>query len=96
LADVNWTTGTPANEVFTDIPGPLDPNMSIIITLTTVVDPNATGGNTENYAEISAADDDTDPDNNPPTDEDSTPDNDPDNDGPTEDNDTDNTNGDED
>jgi len=50
----------------------------------------------QNFAEIAAADDDTDPNNTPPIDIDSDPDSDEQNDGDYEDNATDNTNGDED
>lgn len=49
-----------------------------------------------NTAEISAADDDTNPNDAPPTDVDSTPDNNPTNDGPVTDNVVNNTNGDQD
>jgi len=89
--DPAWMAGA-GTEVFTTFAGPLAPGTSTQITLQLQIDPNFTGGDLQNFAEISDADDDTDPNNDPPEDGDSTPDDDPDNDGPFEDNDTDNTN----
>ena len=61
------------------IPGPLAPGTSQVVNIQlTVADPfDPTMMSTVNYAEIGAADDDTDPTNTPPTDADSTPNDDP-------------------
>jgi len=67
-----------------------------MIPITLQITPATTGGDTQNFSEISEADDDTDPNNDPPDDIDSDPDNEPDNDGDYEDDATDNENGDED
>ncbi len=96
VIDANWSPGGSPNEFFYDFAGPLMPGESEIITLSTIVTPDAVGGLTTNYAEISQADDDTDPTNDPPTDSDSTPDSDNSNDGDPIDNVNDNSNGDED
>jgi len=92
LNDPNWIQ-TAAGVAETNIFGPIPPGSSANVNITLTIDPNSTGGDLTNFAEIESAQDDEG--NNPP-DSDSTPDGDPNNDGPYEDNDTDNTNGDED
>ncbi len=64
------------------IAGPLAPGATMTLTIELMVnDPFiGIGDDLVNIAEISAADDDTDPNNTPPTEADSTPDNDPTND----------------
>ena len=86
IAGNGWTASR-ANIVQT-IPGPIAPNTSVVLTLTLRVDANFTGTNLTNTVEITKADDDTNPNNTPPTDVDSTPDNNPNND-PTGEDDTD-------
>jgi uncharacterized repeat protein (TIGR01451 family) len=75
-----WVAGPP-NQVVTTIAGPLAPGAAITRTLVLQVASNYYGSQLTNMAEISAADDDGDPNTPPPTDVDSTPDNDPTNDG---------------
>jgi len=72
------------------------PGDNIMVNITLIITADAVGGDTQNFSEISEADDDEDPTNDSPEDNDSDPDSDPDNDGDYTDNDTDNTNGDED
>jgi len=64
------------------IAGPLTPGATMTLTIVLTVNDPFTGGAADlvNVAEISEADDDTDPSNTPPTDTDSTPDTDPGND----------------
>jgi len=71
------------NLVYT-IEGPLAPGETATFTLdlTVILPDNATIFSWYNESEISGADDDTNPDNDDPTDADSTPDTDPDNDNP--------------
>ena len=78
IAGNGWTASR-ANIVQT-IPGPIAPNSSVVLTLTLRVDANFTGTNLTNVVEITQADDDTNPNNTPPTDVDSTPDKNPNND----------------
>ena len=72
LADVNWmmsgTTATISNE----IPF-IGAGLSEVVTITFVIDSNFEGTSIVNNAEITAADDDTNPANTPPTDADSNP-----------------------
>jgi len=96
LNDPAWSVGAAPDEAFQTIPGPIVPGDSVVLSIILQVDPNYSGGSLQNFAEISSADDDTDPNNDPPTDGDSNPDNDNGNDGDYTDDDTDNTNGDED
>jgi len=96
LADATWSPGANAGEVFQTIAGPLVPGDSLMLPITLQITTATSGGDTQNFSEISEADNDTDPTNDPPEDIDSEPDNEPDNDGDFTDNDTDNTNGDED
>ena len=96
MADPTWTVGSNSNEVFQTIGGPLAPAACQTLTITMQVDPAYAGGSLQNFAEISEADDDTDPNNGGGDDWDSSPDNDPDNDGNYVDGATDDTGGDED
>lgn len=78
LADTLWTaSGT--NAVYT-LPATLATNTSVVVPLTLMVDASFTGDELVNYAEISKADNDTDPNNTPLPDVDSTPDSDDSND----------------
>jgi len=96
LSDASWTPGSAPNTAYQQVAGPIVPGDSVQLTLTLQVDPNYAGGSLQNFSEISEADDDTDPNNDPPTDEDSTPDDDNSNDGPYDDDTTDGSSGDED
>jgi len=87
LSDANWSLSA-FNEVFQTYAGPLAPGDSIVLPITFEINANAAGGDTQNFSEISEADDDTDPNNPPPDDIDSDPDSDPGNDGDFTDNDT--------
>ncbi|WP_460995573.1 SdrD B-like domain-containing protein, partial [Spirosoma harenae] len=79
LADANWSqTGNIATRT---ISGTLAAGRDTVVSLVMTVAANFQGTSLTNVAEISAADDDNDPTNTPPTDIDSTPDNDPTNDG---------------
>ncbi|MEZ5030635.1 MAG: gliding motility-associated C-terminal domain-containing protein [Saprospiraceae bacterium] len=80
----------------TIIAGPLAVNSITERTIKLIIDPAFTGNSLTNLAEISAADDDQNPNNTPPTDVDSTPDDNPGNDTIGGDNVIDNTNNDED
>ena len=80
LADNNWSSGTNPAEAYNTFAGPLAPGDSTVIPLTLQITADAIGGDTQNFAEISEADDDTDPTNDPPNDSDSEPDNDMNND----------------
>jgi len=80
LNDANWTDNGGTAELNTPIAGPLAPNGTTTVDITFTIDPNFQGESITNYAEIAAADDDTDPSNDPPADEDSTPDSDDTND----------------
>jgi len=96
LNDFGWTdNGDGSETVFSPIVS-LPAGESTSITITFTIDLDFMGTSLMNFAEISSADDDTDPTNEGPNDVDSTSDNNPDNDGPSEDDATDNTNGDED
>jgi len=94
-SDPDWTYVIPTATLNTPIPF-LAAGTSTTVDIEMIIDPAFQGTSLVNYSEISEADDDMDPNNDPPTDVDSTPDADGSNDGPSEDNDTDNTNGDED
>ncbi len=73
LQDAAWTqSGTNATQT---IAGPIAVGGSVVKTITFKIDPAFTGTKIENIAEITKADDDTNPNNTPPTDKDSTPDN---------------------
>ena len=81
-ANAGWTqTG---DLVQTVIAGPIAPGDSVELTLNleVAVPADAMAGSWYNEADISAADDDDDPNNDPPVDADSDPDTDPDNDNP--------------
>ncbi|MCO6477516.1 MAG: DUF11 domain-containing protein [Phaeodactylibacter sp.] len=78
LSDANWAqSGATATRV---IPGPIPPGGTAVLDISFVVEPGFTGNSIINFAEISAADDDTDPGNTPPDDADSQFDNDSSND----------------
>jgi len=51
----------------------LAPGTSVTVEITFTLDPNFQGTDIENTAQITEADDDTDPNNDPPTDVDSDP-----------------------
>jgi uncharacterized repeat protein (TIGR01451 family) len=73
LQDAAWTqSGTNATQT---IAGPIAVGGSAVKTITFKIDPAFAGTKIENVAEITKADDDTNPNNTPPTDKDSTPDN---------------------
>jgi len=91
LNDSDWADQGNGTATAT-IAGPLNPGDSESIDITFTIPADATNGSYENFAEISAAQDE---DGNPGEDIDSTPDNDPDNDNYTDDV-TDNSNDDED
>jgi len=95
LNDANWTLDSNGS-AYQSIAGPIAPGSCVPLSMTCTITSLPASGTVENFAEISAADDDTDPSNDPPTDADSTPDDDDGNDGPVTDDDTDNSNGDED
>jgi len=96
LNDFDWIdNGNGTATTFNPIVS-LPAGQSTSITITMTVDPNFMGTSLMNFAEISSADDDMDPNNTYPTDDDSEPDNNPGNDGDFVDDDTSNTNGDED
>jgi uncharacterized repeat protein (TIGR01451 family) len=73
LSDAAWTqSGTNAIQT---IAGPIAVGGSVVRTITFKIDPTFTGTKIANVAEITKADDDTNPTNTPPKDIDSTPDN---------------------
>ncbi|MEM6318586.1 MAG: SdrD B-like domain-containing protein [Bacteroidota bacterium] len=76
LQDGNWTASGDTARYNTPIAF-LAAGQETTIDITLQVDAGFTSTSLVNIAEISAADDDTDPTNTPPTDEDSTPDEDP-------------------
>ena len=87
LADAAWTDNSDGT-ASTDIAGPLAAGASTTVDISFTVDAGAVG-QFDNWAEISAADDDGDPDTPAPIDIDSTPNTDPDDDNqPTGPNDT--------
>ena len=83
-SDMNFPAGNPTNMAnnwalvngnpTTTIAGPIAPGASTIVGIVLQVSTSFTGDEIVNFAEISAADDDTDGTNAPPTDIDSTPD----------------------
>ena len=76
LADENWTASDNLARFNTPISFlPVNETFNLYITLR--VNADFTGTTLVNFAEISTADDDEDPDNTQPTDDDSTPDEDP-------------------
>ncbi len=78
LNDANWAqAGGMATRV---IPGPIPAGGTVVLDISFVVEQGFTGNSIMNYAEISAADDDTDSGNTPPSDADSQFDNDSSND----------------
>lgn len=80
LNDANWTlTGNEA--IFSNAIEFLAAGESATVTISFTIDENFTGTSITNLSEISYADDDTDPDNEDPVDEDSTPDDEDENDG---------------
>ncbi len=95
LQDADWTNNNGTIVYNTPIPV-LAPGQSVDIDITLRVSPVFTGTIIVNVAEISAADDDTDTTNTPPTDVDSTPDSNPNNEGTPVNDVTDNTGNDED
>ncbi len=76
LNDINWTeTAGIASTTIASLPAPVPGATSCVdLSLTMTVDADFAGTSITNYAEISAADDDEDAENTPPTDIDSTPD----------------------
>ena len=94
-AIIGWLPITGGNAM-TTIDGPIPPGGSETVTIVLTVDPTFIGTSINNFGEIAAADDDTNPANTPPTDADSTPDTNDGNDGPVEDDEVDGLNGDED
>ena len=95
LADAGWTDNSGVATLNTLIPSLPAGGAPVVVTIEFTVDATFQGGSITNVAEISSADDDTDPNNTPPTDIDSTPDG--SNDDVIGSNDaTDNSNGDED
>ena len=78
LADANWTASQDTARFNTPI-SYLPAGASYELYITLKVDLDFTGTTLVNFAEISEADDDTDPSNTPPVDEDSTPDEDKEN-----------------
>jgi gliding motility-associated-like protein/uncharacterized repeat protein (TIGR01451 family) len=92
--DTNGWIGSVGN-ITNSIPGPIAPGASVTLQMIATIDAGFTGSSIVNVAEITAADNDNDITNLPPTDDDSNPDSNPgDPQGP--DNSTDNSNGDED
>ena len=74
LADPNWTDNSGVATLNTLIPSLPAGGTPVVVTITFTVDATFQGTSITNVAEISSADDDTDPNNTPPTDIDSTPD----------------------
>lgn len=71
LNDINWTQGLPGLATRT-IPGPIAANGgSVTVNISFLIDLGFAGASLVNYAEISAADNDTNPGNVPPNDVDS-------------------------
>ena len=71
LNDAAWTaSGANASRI---LAGPIAPNSSVQVPITLKIDAAFEGSNLTNVAEITKADDDTNPNNTPPTDIDSTP-----------------------
>ena len=81
LNDSNWSDdGSGIARLNSPIPS-LEDSTSTTVQITLTIDPTCPPQLLSNFAEISSADDDTDPDNDPPNDRDSMPDDDPANDG---------------
>ncbi len=72
LADANWTASGATAALNSPIPF-IAPGTSETVTITFIIDAGTAGSTLVNDAEISAADDDTDPNNAPPMDVDSAP-----------------------
>ena len=72
LADAAWTDVAGVATLNTPIAA-LAPGATTMVPITFTIDPAFMGTSITNNAEISEADDDTDPTNTPPTDVDSTP-----------------------
>ena len=80
LNDSDWTDlGNGSATLVTPIPF-LEDSTSTVVPITFIINQNAQGISVTNIAEITAADNDNDPNNEPLEDEDSNPDNDPGND----------------
>ncbi len=86
LNDTNWTDNGNGQATLNTPIASLEDSTATTVQITFTIDPTCQPQEITNFAEISSADDDQDPTNDPPNDKDSTPDEDVNNDGPADNN----------